>query len=60
MAGQRSGDLEANVPEIDAETGKAREYKCVEEDCGKIFNDQGKIIFNKANRIIQKTSNDSW
>ena len=47
MAGQRSGELEANVPEIDAETGKAREYKCVEEDCGKIFNDQGKFIFDK-------------
>ena len=41
--GQKSEEI-CGVPEIDAETGRTREYKCAEEDCGKIFNDQGKKI----------------
>ena len=36
--GLRSGEM-CGIPEIDAETGKAREYKCAEDDCGKIFTD---------------------
>ena len=39
------------VPEIDAETGKAREYKCAEDDCGKIFTDQGKDDFDIYNHV---------
>ena len=51
--GQRSGDFGPNlgVPEIDAETGKTREYKCMEEECGKIFNDQGNKDFLLKNKI---------
>jgi hypothetical protein len=36
----RNGEM-CSVSEIDAESGKAREFKYAEDDCGKIFTDQG-------------------
>lgn len=39
----------------------SRKYTCPDENCGKVFYDQGnKIYMSLLIRVLQKASNDSW
>lgn len=52
----------ANNPEIDAD-GNQKTYVCNDEECGKVFFDQGKRAYPNKNfeyRLIPQTLDDSW
>lgn len=50
----------AGNPEVDAD-GNQRTYVCNDEECGKVFFDQGNNFYTMIKyRVIPQTLNDTW